>query len=892
MISTCLWTLVALFARHTPHAEASGVAVAVRQDGRTEVVLASRAETRVLHSFDAGQSWQLVTGDGLERSSPTRVVYYPEGGSRFLIATREGIWCYWNELGQVQKMSAGIPQADQFLIDLIAPDPGSDGPALALSNTGKVFAFRPQSNQWQQVLDTGHFGAIGALAMTPDFDFYANQSAQRTIYVGHGRRLYRSVDAGVNWTSRADLVADPGGNFQFSAIELARDYARSGVLLVGLGRNSQTYTGTQGRLLRSADFGQQYQTIVLEGLDPSSAEITRILAAPPAPDGIQRFFLSLHYFAEIEHFPADPGILISADQGLTWSDFGNRQDFIEDGSGNVGTGVGRTNLWMTDLAFGPEFSLNGQLWLARGEGVYRSNDVGLHWTRRQIRPTIQVRGISAGLTASGQTLVAASTYGSSIVHYNPATAQIQLDVDSGILYAEPSSSSPNFALDGSFVVGGRNDVSIGLQTPPGVGQQRWFSVNLWRQALDGSTGYVREIALSPQFSPLPSPGTDRSFIWAANLPQTPIGDSRITFDGLRHVYPLHELANPWGDPAPRMFDLEFASSYVEGNLPAVLDVFGCSKPLEAIYYLANFGTASAADLKWMNLAFVPGGPVSSLALDPDFARPNLARVWALIDGNSIVRLQDQTNDWSVVQELRLPPLTDLEVTDFKLIAGPPDQPTIYALSYGEGVFKLDMSQQPWQWLPVGMNYPTIAASSMALDPNFAQTGRIFVGTHEGIIQGVDQPGVAWQLIAQPALHDESNQGFDFFSPLDPLNPDATRPWGWNRLPKLSLPSVQIIGKFIAYSQTDGAYARFDLEAKRFDILTLQGPNMADCRIEVFDYRTGVMIKSVQQGLLNPQLQNRRINLSLAQKRRLEVRVYAEIDQPGETLYFDGVRVLD
>jgi hypothetical protein len=892
MLSTSLFLLATLLSRHTPHAEASGVAIAKRADGRTEIVLASRAETRVLRSFDSGQSWELVAGDGLERSSPTRVVYYPQGGSRFLIATREGAWCYWNELETVQNISTGIPEADRYLIDLVAPDPGSDGPAMALSNTGKVFLFDAVTDQWQQVLDTTQVTSIGGLAITPDFDSRSALESQHTLYVGHGRGLFQSVDLGLNWTSRTDLVADPGGDFHFSALSLAKDYAQSGVVLAGLGRDSLAYTGTAGRLLRSKNFGVQFQTIPVEGIDPLGAEITRIMAAPATANGSLRFYMALHYFPDLTNFPNDPGILISADQGKTWSDFGNRQDFAEDGSANAGTGVGRNNLWMNDLAYGPDFQLDGQIWLARGEGVYRSNDHGLHWTRRQIRPATQVRGISAGLAGNGQTIVAAATYGSSIIKYWPGTGKTQLAVDPAMIYGEPSVSSPNFDLDGSFVVGGRNDVAVGFQTPLNVGIQHWFSVNELRQVTDGSTGYVREIAVSPNFSLLKRAGFDRTFAWAANRPHSTIGDSRATFDGLTNVYFLDQLANPLGDPAPRMFDLQFASGYTEGNLPPVMDFFGCSKTYEQIYFLRNLGSMAAPDLKWQNLAFVPGGPVTNLAIDPDFSRPNNPVIWALVDCDTIVRLEDLSTDWSNISEQRLPVLTDLEITDFEVVAGPPNQPTIYALSYGEGVLKLDMSQQTLQWQAVGGAYPKVAASSMAIDPNFAQTKRIFVGSHDGIVTGVDQLGVAWQEVQQPSLHDEANQGFDFFSPLDPLNPDPSRPWGWDRIPRVSINSIDVLGNFIAFTQTDEAYVRFDLEATRVDILTVEGPIMADCRIEVYDYDTGILIKTVWRGLQSTQVKNRRVRVVLPQKRRVELRVYAVADQPGETFYFDGLLKLD
>ena len=62
---------------HTPHAECSGVAIGIRSDGAREVVLASRNETNILHSFDEGLTWQVVTGSGIEQSFPTRISWFP-----------------------------------------------------------------------------------------------------------------------------------------------------------------------------------------------------------------------------------------------------------------------------------------------------------------------------------------------------------------------------------------------------------------------------------------------------------------------------------------------------------------------------------------------------------------------------------------------------------------------------------------------------------------------------------------------------------------------------------------------------------------------------------------------------------------------------------------------
>lgn len=883
---------------HTPHAECSGVAIGIRSDGAREVVLASRNETNILHSFDEGLTWQVVTGSGIEQSFPTRISWYPDGSqSAFLISTDRGVYRYDAEAGAIHPYTTGIPDLEADLVDLETADGGQINPAIACNDMGAVFVLDPGTQTWSKVLDTGEEDRNAVVAMVHDFDVNAGPGPRQTMAAGINGRLWLSTDGGLNWAVQPEFATAAliDSDWHITALNFAFDYASSGEILVGRGReNAAVFTGDQGELWRSVDFGASFaqQTVLGETLLYSS--IQELISTEMGPSGEHSWYLSFHYFPDRE-FPDDVlGVLRSDDGGQIWDDLGNTQDFLQEFAPNERTAVGREYRGMLTLCPDPLYSINGEIWLARSEGVYFSQDEGEHYSRRQLRPSKQVRGVGVGYDANGDLFAYAATYGSANVKVNVSQQMAEWVPGSGMAFQLPAAVSPRSFRDGIMISGGQVDVVARVEDPAPANLLGFWSVNQLYSGTLGETGYVRTLELSPNFSGVDAAGTNKTIIWSARLKNSTLGETRITLDGLRSLDSANFLEGTGGqDRAPWMKSLSISPSFDDVNLPNVLDVFGGTYISERVFHLKNNGSAADPVFEWQVVNWTPPTRVQAVHADPRFQRPNDALLW-VITTEGLYSLRDLSSDWSNVQVTEYPKFENLPLA----LELPPDmaaRPMVYVMTWGGGLLKLDPEAASPQWDPVGVNFPAEWGNCFDFAPNFGSGNRAIVaGGQNGLLFGRDIPGASWQKLPMDYATDNQNPGIGYFDPNDPANPDPQRRWGWSLIKNVQIPPsipIQFFGGNATFTTSDGAYLEFPRLGGPFAIRCASGPGMGAITIQVIDYQTGGVLQTVQQDLEAVDYAVVEVPVVVTNPIEMIIRVTVDLDQ-GESFFFDGFRFQD
>jgi hypothetical protein len=894
LIPLALGTGHAAGAVHTPHAECSGVAIGVRSDGAREVVLASRNETNILHSYDQGLTWQVVTGAGIEQTFPTRISWFPNGAqSAFLIATDQGVFRYDAEAGSIHRYTTGISMDDADLVDLETAREGQEMPAIACNDMGAVFVLDPSTQVWSKVLDTGEEDRNAVVAIVPNYDRTAAPGPGQSMAAGINGRLYLSEDGGQNWSIHPDFATPAADETEWhiTAIAFGDQYAVDGELLVGRGReNAASFTGDEGELWRSSDHGGSFSQVSVLGESLLYSSVQEIVSAPMGPSGDAPWFLSFHFLSDFIHFADSRAVLQSMDGGLTWEDPGSRQDFVQELASNEKTAVGREYRGMFTIQPDPFYAFNGEVWMARSEGVYFSGDEGSSWQRRQLRPSKQVRGVGVGIDVTGDLFAYAATYGSANVRVNVTDRVAEWVPGSGMAFQLPAVVSPNSFEDGVMLSGGQDDVVAKLEAPAPVRQRGFWSVNALFEAALGETGYVRTLELSPLFSAVPRAGSNQALIWSARLKDSTRGETRLSLDGLRTVQLANEIEGFPNETAPWMKSLSFSPTFDPVGLPTVLDVFGGSYRDEQTWHMKNLGTQAAPQFAWAPINWTPPARVQAVYADPRFQRPDDAVVWVLTT-EGLYRVRDLSADWSDVEVTNFPKFENLPLA----LELPPDmaaRPMIYVMTWGGGLLKLDPEAASPVWESVGVDFPAEWGNCFDFSPDFANTREIVAGGQNGLLYGRDVPGFAWERLPMDFATDNANPGIAFFDPNNPDNPDPARRWGWDRYSNFQLPDgapFTFFGGTATWTDSDGAYLEYPRLGGSFAVRAVAGPIMGSITAQVLDFRTGALLETVQVDLNQPNYEMLEIPVPVGGgPRQMLVRVTAHLDA-GEAFYFDGFR---
>lgn len=818
----------------------------------------SRGDARVMSSLDGGYSFSPVAGDGLGKVQAHRVVYYevPSTGQKlFLIATNSGCWKYEPDTGIVKNVSSGLDLVNSYYTDLVAPTVGHNAPVLTINSWGRLYQFDELNDTWIEVFNFNRFDDSAVLAISPTYDRGAAFGVHKKIAVGTRGLLVLSEDGGMTWgvhpqfnTPAQDIYA-----LHITALEFDRDYENTGVMLLGRGRRDDTLLfENEGEMWRSGDFGSTFTRLSILGNTTLSSGVYSVCHAGLGPDAQSHWYATVFRFPEFEDWNQGLdtiGVLHSADGGLTWDDQGSFQEFIQEFSANSRTAVGMPYRRMMQIIADPDFATNGELWVARAEGLYTSDDSGVTWEKRRFRPSTQVRGIDSQFNQFGQVETWGASYGSGLYRYNHATGESDTLRGDGVIYYGTIGVSPNIAQDGVVMGGGQRDLMVKFGDPNPPAKQRWVSVNEIRAAIDGGTGYVRTLEFSPRFGGNMVPGGEPIFAWSSRFGDTPLGETRITFDGLRNVYLLNDVFGRSDERAPYFHEMDIAASFDPVNLPYEMDIFGATSAFGEIYRLLNTGTQVAPVFEWAKIDQAFEGTLVDVQADPSFDRNGgAATLWA-VSTEKLYRLDENSTDWSSFTVTEWDGLDDYLVVDMKLSPDMDLAPAVYVATWGGGIFKLDLTEPSPDWQQVGGAPPGVWGECIALSPDFEHDRLIFVGTQRGMYAIEDRPGASWVKLTQDVYYDSANTSLDGYSPGDPSNPDPSRPWGWQALKTDLLPGnildqITVLGESILASGTTGDYCEGTFAAgSQISLLTYKGPQMGEVRVRCWNEETGSLAAS-------------------------------------------------
>jgi hypothetical protein len=838
-------------ALHTPHPETSDLAIA-KHAGQTEIVLVSRKNSKVLSSMDHGFTWNPVAGDGLGKSEAHRIVYYEvpaSGERRFIIGADEGIWQYLPDTGVVQRLMTGMDPADLYITDLAAPNPGFDGPVVATTELGKVYFLDESTDTWVLKADTGLVDVNSVAGMVPKYDRNSVDTNEHTVMVAIRNVTITTTDEGATWTTHPqfDTPAADINAFRVSSIAFDQEYATSGLILLGRGRREiASLFDSEGELYRSTDYGATFVNVQPTGAPQTSSGIYGLLSAGQGSDGNQHYYASLYRYPAHEDLDAGLdvfGVLHSTDGGVTWQDHGNFQDFIQEFSGNERTAVVRPYRRMLSFCASPDFLTDDTLWYARAEGLFTSEDLGVNWEKRRFRPAQQIRGISSGFNHLGEVIVHGSTYGSGLFRTNMDTGASDTVLGGGLIYFGCLTGSPSQHADGLIMAGGQRDIGIVLEDPIPPYVQGWYSVNDIREAIDGDTGYVRTLAIAPDFAGPGAPGGNQVFCWSARYDNSPLGESRITLDGLANVHMLNGVFSQPGQRAPHMHSMDIAATFDKDALPMELDLFGCSSSQEQVYRLLNVGTAATPIFEWDLLNHTLNSPPVVIKADPNYSRPGNPKLWVIAE-DALYELVDQSTDWSSFTVNTYPGIDDYLIKDAVLGPDMDLNPTVFAVTWGGGAFKIDLTQPSPAWTQIGDGFPDAWGDVISISPNYSADNLVFIGGQEGMAYCVDMPGETWLETDHQVFLDGANTSYEYYSPQDDTNPDPTRQWGWNlhlrsRMPASALDQADVYGESILYAKFPEDYVKATMKVgTEIQIHTAEGPQMGDVRVTLWEYFQG------------------------------------------------------
>lgn len=242
-----------------------------------------------------------------------------------------------------------------------------------------IFKSTDAGLNWTQIYDT--FGGAGSIAVSP------NYATDRTVFASASGYVFKSTDAGASWTKTNN---SPG---MTTSIALSPDYATDKTLFVGT---------LFGMLYKSTDAGASW-ALVQSGMSPSDYGAVTYVAVSPnyaidktvftgadyynglykSTDGgaswthvdsellrsISSITLSPTYASDATLFVGDSGSALckSTDGGASWA--------------KVGSNV-------SSIALSPNYASDATLFVGKRDGVYESSDGGASWSEMNTGLTI------------------------------------------------------------------------------------------------------------------------------------------------------------------------------------------------------------------------------------------------------------------------------------------------------------------------------------------------------------------------------------------------------------------------------------------------------------------------------------------------------------------------
>lgn len=820
-LSLCLLSFVprehAVLLRHSPHDTVAGLAACVLPDGRVEVVVVAD-DRLVLSSRDGCMTFLLVSASGLDRTQALAVTFNPSvawtgvpgQNGVFLIGTQAGVWLYEPDdpagTGAVSELSGGLPAGGgSSIFAMASPDGAASGfqPSFLLAETGAVYRQLPNRAGWALVLDTAQTASTGAVVLAPGFDA-ASSGPRATVFVAVNGRLYRSEAGGGTgtWTLVHDLAASLGAEWRIASLALDPDYGSfpSARVYVGTVRPPSGSVLEEGQILSSLDRGASFTTGWVLGTG-----VFALAAAPPGPSHGAAVFAAGRLYPGVGGYTGT-GILRSYDRGASWDDAGSWQCFLLENHPGDSSGSKALRNRQQLLAL-PGYAQSGRILYGRHEGLFWSEDEGRLFIEMPLRSSSETNSVAVARRASGGLQAFGATYGGGLAVKDLATgAEVQAPPGMTTVYQQSAAASPDFARDGAVYAGGTPRIVAWFDPavdPPvnAFGRTGAFLLPLEHYQTSASfVGYVRHLALSPQFSAAVG-GADQVMYFSSYADQV-----YVSLDGGQTYREANASAS---GKLPYFTGLALAPTFSAG--PVHNDVFACSND-GTLWRVTNSVWYRVLDL---------GVPVVALAVDPTFHPVNNRRLFLALDnGHGVAEVEDLPGG-AIGRRLNNG-LPQVRLVDVAAVASGASV-WLYAASLGSGVYRAAHGAQTL-WSPlVDQGYPRTAAGCLAFSPSWPSDGLVFLGAGDGAYQVADgQPQASWsRVFAGTVLDDASGALTTFVGPAGPA-PDPGLPWPWIRYASWKIPGRPAVGEKVLVATYDGSRLAARGYARRVAVHTFAG----------------------------------------------------------------------
>lgn len=858
---------------HVPHDDVHSIATVDLDGGERETIITTQLACRVLKTRDGGLSWTAVRGGGLELARADLAVWEPIlNGGRFLIGTNIGMFSYDPATGDVVEFNNGLGPLgnDRYITSLEVPGYGLKGPVVIATRAGEVLRLNRATETWESTLVTGNFDDRAQVAVYPTYDVWASPGHEQAVAAGVAGVLYLSDDGGYNWTihSQFDTPAVVPADPVITSICFAEDYPTSGNIVVATSvENLANFTGDEGTLWHSSDHAGTFSMV-----HQANSSYRALKSTPVGPSGKRWMLASVLEHPDFKKLATADGIYRSEDGGATWSDFGTAQDFIHELDASDTVSLSRAEI--IDFELSPTYASDGEILFGRSEGLFRTTDEGLHWSRIAFRPTTHVRGLDSFIDVQGNLWAVAGTYGSGTLIQNMSNGMHNLLDNGPMVYQDEIFVSPKFAEDGTMMVGGAQGLNLWfdpvLQAPNPHGVWGWFT-----KAKSSALGYARYIAFSPHFDARGTAGSDQTIFFSTSTHAK--GNFRSKDGGL-----TGELLNKMvdGSPAPWLRNLLVAPTYDASSSATRTDVYGS----------ADNGVFRLMDRRWYLVGEIPAY-IEAMCLAPNFDRDpgTPGKPWVFV-GLSKYPYFGVVEDNPGGAGMAFYPDGLEESAIIKLLCAPDFEtnPIVYAATYTSGVKKLDLSSPTPIWESVGGEFPDYFVDAFSLSPDFENDKTILVGTQAGVVIGHDVPGAPWVLRPSRYSRDNEAPAFRYYSPNHPLNPQPDRVWRWGTIATETLrgqPDLALRDSTVAQASHDGSYVEFTDYAATLQVHTFKGPEAGQMEITIENADTGALIHNQTFDLNVPNWSSQSLQFSFPYQ-AVTVRITGHLD-PGELFFFDG-----
>lgn len=648
MLSLLLWMPSA--SAHYPHDAAIWVAVS---PGSTPEWVAT--------TVWRNEAWMLARTAN-EEDVDVRYIMYGESNylsagalltaSRLVIAPEDGgMWVSEDAGDTWTQQVSGIDTAATIKDIVPSPDIETDGIALAVGVEG-IWRTEDAGQTWSQVV-SGNTETILDVDLASDWS-----SSSRACAIGESGTVWCSEDLGESWSAVGSTSGAPW--------------------CITVGDNNYLWAGLEDGLWRSTDGGSKW------ALQEFASSVT---TAEYLGDGILLAAL------------VEEAVWRSDDYGESWS---YHPDYLETADSSQGGPREREHYFR----FQP--SLNGAVYLATWEGIVKSEDSGVTWTRVHSEHQHTIRGVDLTRGPDGEILALLASYGGGVVIVDAdVTEAASISPQASRRYLRNVAVTPDWGLDGTALFSGAGTVFVtndGGQT--------------WEERAQGIVNSIQKLDTSPNY------GADPALIITGGVASSGLEIATSIDSGANWNLGLLDATCGGGSAAL------FASWDWENDRSAWA---ACDRD-GALYRTANRG------MNW-DVVDVPGIGAMSLT-----AAPNGERVFlGTIDG-----LYISENDGP----LELAAFDDMQIQSLAISPQWADgDRTLYAIIANGGWYISEDGGDSWSALT---NLPSENyALSVAVSPDFGTDGIVAVAGYDGAYLSHDR-GKTWAWLNTLELHEETS----------------------------------------------------------------------------------------------------------------------------------------